>query len=149
MKFLSAVLLGIIVVLPIGYLLLMEQPRPVVEVIAPPRIERNVVEIQYVTSEVKPLEVGSQFMVKSCKVVDGFRFLILLENDTWIETSLAVITKEEATEKVAEFLKAATTPPTVLLKRKIDNYWVVDFEFLRGTEQVNLVDLLLEKDLVL
>jgi hypothetical protein len=115
-------------------------------VIAAP--EKKLIEIEYVTSKVKPLEVGVQFMVKSCKIIDGFRFLVLLDNDTWIETSLPIVTKEGTAEQVAEILKSSP-PPSVTLKRKIDNYWIVDFELLFEDKKTKLTELLKQKDLAL
>ncbi len=144
-----AIVLGMIVVIPMSYLILGNVKPQLKEsptvIVAP---EKKLIEIEYVTSKVKPLEVGVQFMVKSCKVIDGFRFLVLLDNDTWIETSLPIVTKEGSAEQVAEILKLSS-PPSVTLKRKIDNYWIVDFEFLFEEKKTSLTELLKQKNLAL
>lgn len=96
----------------------------------------------------KPMEPDSEFLAKCCQVVDGFRFSILLENDQWIEARLNVVTTTNATEKVIEILKMSP-PPTVVLKRKIDGYWVVDIRLTVNREQVMISTMLRERKLVL
>jgi len=60
------------------------------------------------------LEPGAIFRVKACKVVDGYKFGLYLENEKWILAHLSVATKEEATTIVVDWLNnAAPPPPTV------------------------------------
>ena len=104
--------------------------------------------IQYSSVKESPVEVGSEFSIKSCRVIDGFRFSILLENDRWINAQLNVATKVDATKKVVEILELSSVP-IVILKRKIDDYWIVDIRLTLDSKVVMLGNLLRELNLVI
>lgn len=154
-KWILAVVCGVAAVVPVAYLaykytevrahIVQEDNTPVLD--QKPSFEAVIDYISY--DPTKPMQVGSEFLVKSCHVVDGFRYAMLLENDEWIETRLTVVTKGDATAKVIEILRASTTPPTVVLKRKIDDYWVVDVRLTVDQKDVMLSTLLKERNLVL
>lgn len=100
-------------------------------------------------SHTQTLETGSEFDVKACKVLDGFRYDMYLEGGKWIEAHLAVATKDEANVIVVELLNATTSPPTVRLLKQVGNYWIVDFYLTVDGKRANMVDVLQEKQLLL
>lgn len=105
--------------------------------------------IEYVNgAENSPIEAGGEFSIRSCCVIDGFRFAILLENNKWINARLNVVTKTDATKKVIEILGLSPSP-VVVLKRKIDDYWIIDIRLTLDTKVVMLGDLLRELNLAL
>lgn len=105
--------------------------------------------IDYIPPHVdKPIEVGATFIIKSCKILDGFEFSVLLENDQWINIRLPIVTKEGVSNEVFETMKS-DRPPVVVLKRKIGNYWIADFELSIAGKKVTLVEVLREKHLTL
>jgi len=96
------------------------------------------------------MEPGAVFDVRACKVTDGYKFGLYLDGDRWIEAHLAVATKEEAIPVVIELLNnAEPPPPSVTLLRKVENYWIVDFELTQDGKRVILVDVLRSKELLL
>ena len=96
------------------------------------------------------LEPGAVFDVRACKVVDGYKFGLYLEGDKWIEAHLASATKEEAIPVVIELLNnAEPPPPSVTLLRKVEDYWIVDFELTQSHKRVKLVSILRSKELLL
>lgn len=94
----------------------------------------------------KQMEPGTNFLVKSIRVQDGFVYHLLLENNIWIEAHLTCATKEEATSVAIELLKT-TTRPVAVLRRKVGNYWIVDLQLSEQNNNYNLVDLLREQGL--
>lgn len=98
----------------------------------------------------KVLEVGVVFEVRACKVLDGFRYEMYLDNGKWIEVHLAVAAKDEANSFVVEWLNKTTAPPpSITLLRRVGNYWIVDFHLTVDGKRVNMVDLLRIKGLLL
>jgi len=95
----------------------------------------------------KHMEPGVSFLVKSVQIRDGFIYVVLLENGAWIEAHLTHATKEEATPVAIEILRASPTP-AVTLKRKMKNYWIVDFQVTVGNNSMNLIEVLREQNLV-
>jgi hypothetical protein len=96
------------------------------------------------------LETGAEIEVIACRVADGYRYQLFLAGDQWIEAHLAVAAKEGAVEFVVETLKETTVPPpTVLLKRKVGDFWIVDFNLTVNERRVTMTGLLGEKDLLL
>lgn len=96
------------------------------------------------------LEVGAEFNVLACKVIDGYRFGMFLEGNKWIEAHLPVATKDEATPVVIEWLNNTTTPvPTVKLLRKTGSFWIVSFRLMVSGKQEEITTLLKANDLLL
>lgn len=104
--------------------------------------------IEYVSDKPKEMVVGSELLVKACKVIDGHIFVIKLENGQVIDGRLKVVTKDEATPEVVKVLKAAGSP-SVVLRRKIGSYWVVDFNLTTEAKRITLVEWLEGKRLTL
>ena len=65
-----------------------------------------------------------------------------------IEAHLPVATKEEAVSFVVNWLKEANLP-FVILKRKVDDYWIVDLAVTKDGKQINLVNDLEKEDLLI
>jgi len=141
MRWILGLVFGIIVVTPFAYFVYLHSSAGFEN----PSYEAT---IQYSSIAETPMEVGSEFLIKSCHVIDGFRFSILLENNQWINTRLNVVTKVDATKKVIEILELSSTP-IVILKRKIDDYWVVDIRLTLDSKVVMLGDLLRELNLAI
>lgn len=138
-----AILLGLIALAPIlGIAYYNRSGVPAVEPIAAVQFQPEHVE--------KKLESGVEFDVRGCKVIDGYRFELLLEGNKWIEAHLSVATKQEANAVVVDLLNNTTLPiPTVTLRRNIGRYWIVDFHLMVEGRRLNLVDVLRQKGLVL
>jgi hypothetical protein len=96
------------------------------------------------------LEPGNEIEVLECKVQDGYMFSLHLAGDQWIEAHLPVATKEEAKKIVTNWLqKASPPPPTVVLKRNVGSYWIVDFHITIDGSRRSAVGMLGEKGLLL
>ncbi len=96
------------------------------------------------------MEVGAEFPVRACKVLDGFRFEMFLEGGKSIEAHLTAAAKEEAAPVVVDMLnKAEQPPPVITLRRQVGNYWIVDFSLTVEGKRCNMVDLLRAKGLLL
>jgi len=113
------IMIVLLALVPLG-VLVYTQNMPAPRQLVPP-----VATIDYSKPIDAKMESGAEFQVKAVRVKDGFRYDLLLENDEWIEAHLARATKEEATPFVVELMKEATNP-SVILHRKIDNFWIVD-----------------------
>lgn len=105
--------------------------------------------VQFAPPRPTTLQVGTRYNVLAANVMDGYKFGLFLEGDMWIEAQLAVATHETATLKVVEWLKAPAPQPTVVLRRKVGNYWIVDFEISKDGKRSNLVELLGAEELLL
>lgn len=106
------------------------------------------VTIEYVSEKPKDMVVGSEFPITSCQIVDGYIFIFALDNNQAIEGRLRIATKEEATPAVIEVLKTAVSPSVVLL-RKVGNYWIVDLNLTTNAKRTTLVEWLEDKKLTL
>lgn len=164
MRKIFAIIMGVIAVIPLCFFIITfsfmtssKVSTPVPIVVEGPTEKSEVYEIEYISSQnEKRLEVGSEFLVKSCKVLDGFKFSVLLDNDTRINASLAVVTKEGATSDVMKIMQVEN-PPSILLKRNMNDHWIVDFKLSQDVilDQTSnngprmLSDILKEKNLVL
>ena len=96
------------------------------------------------------LQAGDTFNVKACKVVDGSRYEMYLEDGQWIKASLSVFAKDEAAPVVSRWLANSFPPrPTVTLLKKVDDYWIVDFQVTLNGEKFSMNNLLQKKDLLL
>lgn len=95
------------------------------------------------------LEEGAKLDVLTAKVSDGHIFNLCLEGNKWVDAHLTHATKPEATEAVVELLKSQPSAPVATLLRKMNNYWIVDFELTADGSRVRLVDYLKQKDLLL
>ena len=136
-----AIVLAIVAIAPFGYLAYQRLSQPVPE--------QNLPAIEFIKSG-NDLSVGSTLEVKSCRIIDGYRFLLLLENNKWIEGHLPLATKDEATAVVIEWLQNTTFPiPTIKLLRKPDNFWIVDLHLMKSGKREKLTDLLKAKNLLL
>lgn len=92
------------------------------------------------------MEPGAQFGVVRMNVLDGYKFNVQLDNGQWIEAHLSGATKPEATPVVVEMLKTGAQP-SVILYRKVENYWIVDMHLnVQGGRQ-SLVFLLQQQGL--
>ena len=109
---------------------------------------RGTVVIDFMSEEHKAMEPSSEFRIRSCHVVDGYKFAILLENGEWIDAHLAVATKSEASQVVVDLLKKSHVP-TIILRRKVDDYWIVNFHLTLDGKEVILRNLLKERGLIL
>lgn len=120
-------------------------------VIEQPRVvEQPFASVQFETEQKKTLEPGSEFNVKACKVLDGYRFEMYLESNKWIIAHLAQATNDEAAPVVTDLLNKTTHPmPMVKLVRQVGEYWIVEFYLTVDGKQSNLVDVLREKGLIL
>ncbi len=142
-KWMLAIVLGIVAVAPLVYFVyaytnFVEERGAV----------RGVATIDYMSHDYKAMEPGSEFRIRSCQIVDGYKFAILLENGEWINAHLAVATKPEATQVVVDLLKKSHVP-TVTLRRKLEDYWIVDFHLTLDGKDINLRSLLNEQELIL
>lgn len=100
--------------------------------------------------QVGKLEPGVTLDVLSCKVIDGYKFLLCVEGNKWITANLPVATKEEAIPLVVDWLYAVEPPPpTVTLLRKVGDYWIVDFHLTHEGQRVSMVNLLRSNGLLL
>lgn len=116
-----------------------------------PEIQPQYPIFQFETERLPPVEANTEHNVMACKVVDGHRFLMYLENGQHIEAHLSVFTKPEATALVTKLLnETKAPPPKVKLLRNIDSrYWVVNFTLTIDGDRKDLVAYLRTKDLVL
>jgi hypothetical protein len=98
----------------------------------------------------KKLEVGSEFYIKSFKMIDGYKFYINLESDKRIIAHLTNATKDEANSFLLNLFKnSSIQKPSVVLRRKSGEHWIVDFYFLTNENKINLIEELRSKDLLL
>lgn len=74
------------------------------------------------------MEPGAQFGIVTMSVLDGYKFKLQLDNGQWIEAHLAYATKPEATPLVVDMFQQPDGQPSVILYRKIENYWIVDLQ---------------------
>lgn len=96
------------------------------------------------------MEPGAQFTVRSCRVLDGYRFSLYIGPGKIIPAQLAVATKEEALPVVVDLLsKSSPPPPTITLLRQVEHNWIVQFRIFQDGKPVNLVEVLRKQDLLL
>jgi hypothetical protein len=136
MKRIVAILLAMLVAIPAAYLLYTHPSVP-----AP---SGKVIEFPHSNAE-----TGSEFVIKKCRVIDGWIFYLAFENGQVMEAMLPVATKDEATAVVAELLSNVSSPPTATLLRKTNDKWVVDIQLTIDGQRVRLRDVLKDKDLLL
>lgn len=139
-KWIYNALLGIIALAPIGFYCCTKK-KDRVESVASDVIHYNI-------SKACTMEVGAEFKVVACKVVDGSVFRLLLDNDIWIDARLTSATTEEATEPVSQFLKTANSP-SVILRRQVGDSWVVTFNVMIDGRRTSIVEWLSERKLIL
>jgi len=108
----------------------------------------GIVTVQYSSPKVKDVIVGEEFSLLAVRIMDGHIFQVQLENGQWIEARLTTATKDEATPAVIEALKTASSP-TVILRRRIGSYWVVDFNLTLAARRTTLLEWLREQKLTL
>lgn len=75
----------------------------------------------------------------ACKVLDGGVFVVTLENRQTVEVRLKSIAKQDAYPQVVEMLKTVNSPSVVLL-RKIGDYWIVDFNLTFQGKRTTIVE---------
>jgi len=141
-----AFILAAVAIAPIGYLVYhntLNQAEPVQQ--------DNYPMVQFETQKMATMELGTKHNVLACKVVDGYRFLMFLENEEHIEAHLPVAVKSEASDVVIELLNNATVPPpTVELLRKVDNrFWIVKLTLTVDGKRHDMVELLRGQGLIL
>lgn len=121
-------------------------PGPVPEL----NMAQPIASIEFSTTQPKELAEGSELEVKACRVIDGYRFVMTLEGDNAITAHLANATTEAATGSVVEILnESASKPPSVVLLRRVGDYWIVDFLITVDGERSSLTDILSAKGLLL
>jgi len=139
-----AILLALIMVLPLGALAYYFTVNHQMVEQGP----QSIAVIDYMTQEEKLMEPGTEFKVVQCHVVDGYKFGVLLDNGKWIIAHLSVATKAEATEEVVDLLKKSQAP-TIILRRELNDYWIVDFHLTVEGKEIMLRSLLEEQNLAL
>lgn len=98
----------------------------------------------------KVLEPGAIFSVRACKIVDGYRFLVQLEDGKAISAHLSVATKDGAVSVVPELLRTSSPPPpTVTLLRQVGEDWIVRFHLVKDSKRTDLLECLREQGLLL
>jgi len=118
----------------IGQSLVGQQRQPVATIqFQQPNIERR-------------MEPGAQFGITSMQVLDGYKFALQLDNGQWIEVHLSSATKTEATPVVIEMFKTGSQP-SVILYRKVENYWIVDMHLNLQGGRNSLIRLLQQQGL--
>lgn len=95
--------------------------------------------IQFVSEKPKEMVAGAEFKVLACKVLDGGVFVVTLENRQTVEVRLKSIAKQDAYPQVVEMLKTVNSPSVVLL-RKIGDYWIVDFNLTFQGKRTTIVE---------
>jgi hypothetical protein len=113
-----------------------------------PQQQPGIVTVQYSSPKVKDMVIGEEFGLMAVRIMDGHIFQVQLENGHWVEARLTTATKDEATPAVIEALKTATSP-SVILRRRIGHYWVVDFNLTLDAKRTTLLEWLREKKLTL
>lgn len=98
----------------------------------------NYVTVNYTYSLPRKLAIGEEYPVLSCKIIDGYWFYVLLEDQKWHQVKLTSVTQEKATPVVTELLQGSCSS-SVVLKRKLDNSWAVDFFVTTSGENINLL----------
>lgn len=151
---LLAIVLGLLAVCPLFAMVyyVTRQDRVPPPVVQAPADENT----QGVLSFDEPFElnVDAEYEVLAAKVEDGYIFQLYLKDGTThgnrVEAHLPVATKEGAKEVVTEWLKNTTSPPpTVILRRKVRGYWIVEFVLTVDNRRVSLVHLLKGRNLLL
>lgn len=111
-------------------------------------IDQSVANFDFESEKQKLLEPDSEFYIKSCNVIDGYRFKMRLEDNHEITANLTTATKDDATSVVIDLLgKNKDTRPSVLLRRKAGDNWIVDVFILIDGKRTNLVEALRTKGL--
>ena len=141
-----AIVLALLSIAPIMYLVY--NGKEVTSSVSPILQMPVVATVDFVKPTNVTLEVGSELEVRSCRVIDGYRFGLSLEGNRWIEAHLPVATKDEATNVVIEMLRTSTTSPTVKLLRNVGSYWSVEFRLKVNGEHQKITDLLKVKTLL-
>jgi|LakMenE18May11ns_1017448.scaffolds.fasta_scaffold9922397_5 hypothetical protein len=111
------------------------------------QINPVVADLQFDFEKEKILEAGVEFSLKSCRILDGYRFQLVLEGGNQITAQLTSATKDEATQPVVDLLKQ-TKIPSVLLRRKSGDVWIVDIYVSINGKITNLIDELRTKGLL-
>lgn len=113
-------------------------------------VEQGAGVIQFVSQKDVMLEPGAEIEVMACRIRDGYIYDLYLAGDQWIEGHLPMATKEEATKVVNHWLQKATPPaPTVVLKRNVGEYWIIDLHVTVDGIRRSAVEMLREKELLL
>lgn len=113
-------------------------------------VEKPVASVEFEKEQAPDMQVGAVIEVKAIKVIDGFRFDVFLDNGKWVEAHLPVAAKTEATEAVVELLRKATPPsPSVTLRRRVHNYWIVDLHLTIDDKRISVTEYLRDKGLLL
>ena len=139
---LLAFVLVVMAIAPVAFLVYNYQKNTVLT-------ERPIANIQFEPEIASKMEVGARHEVRACKVLDGYRYELFLENGKWIEGHLTVAAKDEASVFVVELLNRAAPPsPSVTLLRQVGNYWIVEFQLTVDNHRANMTDLLKAKGLL-
>lgn len=98
-------------------------------------------------NQIRTMEPGAQFGIVSMQIIDGYKFMLQLDNNVSIEAHLTNATKNEALPFVIELYKTGSQP-SVILYRKVENYWIVDMQLNTQTGRQSLVRVLQQQNLV-
>lgn len=121
-----------------------------VEVEPPIEIKQDLsgVLVEFESAKPKKLEPGTEFLVNSCRIIDGYRFNLKLEGDNEISAQLSTATKEVATSVVTELIRGSVSPSVVLL-RKVGEDWIIRFYLTKDEKRTDLLVCLREQGLLL
>jgi len=144
-----AFVLGAFAIAPFLYFVYYNQT--VTHTVVGPRLQNTLAVVDFTVPVPQQLEEGLTVGVISCQVLDGYQYMLNLQDGSLIEAHLPVATKGEAIPFVVDAFNKTTAPiPTAKLLRNIEGiYWVVDIELTVDGQRKRLVDMLHEKDLTL
>jgi hypothetical protein len=106
--------------------------------------------VEFEPVRAKELEPGAVFSVRSCKILDGYRFYLYLEGGKVISAHLSVATKDGAATVVPEIFRTTSPPPpTATLLRKVGDEWIVRLHVAKDGKRTDLLSCLRERGLLL
>ena len=146
MKWFLGILLLVVAIAPTSLLFYhyysRQQPLPADDPLA--------VVVEFEAVKPKVLEPGAVFSVRACKIVDGYRYRLLLDGGYSISAHLSIATKDGAISVVPEILRTSSPPPpTVTLLRQVGQDWIVRFHVLLDGKRTDLLVCLREQGLLL
>lgn len=115
-----------------------------------PLIPIGLQEFRFKDNTSKEMKPGTELEIRICKVIDGYRFNLCLENGKCIAGHLSQAAKEEAFLVVKDLMEKTTPPsPTIILRRQVSDFWIVDLYLNVEGQRVNLSDYLRSNELSL
>lgn len=142
-----AILLAIVVLSPSLYLVYYSKHTTETQYVHPTENE-FIGTVQFTKPNVvRNLEVGAEFEIQACRVMDGYRFQVVLEGNKTIEAHLTSAVKDDAGSVVIDILNKARFP-TVILRRQVGDFWIVDFNLTWDGRRTTIIELLKAKGLL-